>query len=206
MSRSSKYRRSKPSRDPLPTGAYAVEGDNTEVEYIDELAKDRRLGKRLKFVSAHSEPLSVVRGLISEKRLSEARGEHRDYWLAVFDAEFTQARKDGIARARKLARKHGIVCVENNPSFEYWLRLHFSGDDRPYGSQKEVEADLTRFVSGYSKQKGVMRELMPRFIPRIDAACENARRLSNCGEYGNCSEMPSFIDAIDAMCNKGRHR
>ena len=48
------------------TASCAVEGENTEVEYIDELAKDRRLGKRFKFVSSHPDPLSVVKSLVAE--------------------------------------------------------------------------------------------------------------------------------------------
>lgn len=199
MGRPNKYRRRTPSRDPLMTASYAVEGENTEVEYIDELAKDRRLGKRFKLVSSHPEPLSVVKSLVAEKKASKAKGESRDRYIAVFDTEFSEDRRKSILKARKLADAHGIMCIESTPSFEFWLRLHYSRNDRPYGSQKDVEDDLLGYLPKYGKERGALRREMPGILTLVEVACENARWIADHGCYGNNTEMPSLVRIIDEM-------
>lgn len=205
-SKNNKYCRRKPTLNPLKTASYAVEGSNTEVEYVDELARDRRLGKRFKLVSSHPDPLSVIKSLIAAKNQTEQERKPRDYWLAVFDTEFSEDRKNSIARARRLAKKNGIECIETTPSFEFWLRLHFSRSDRPYDSQDDVETDLRQHLPKYSKERGAMRRLMSEMLPRVRAACENADWITKNGNHGNKTEMPSLVRIVDSMQDiRGHH-
>lgn len=202
MARASKYFRGKPHFDPLPTASYAVEGSITEVEYINGLARDRKLGKRFRYIRSHSDPTSIVRALVTEKRKSKSRGEKRDYWIAVFDSEFSEERRSNIARARKIARENGIECVETSPSFEFWLKLHYSNLDRPYGSQKDVEEDLRSYIPDYCKTEGVLKRRLPDLLSRLEAACNNARWVNSHGMHGNSTEMPNLIDIVGVMCDK----
>lgn len=199
MARSSKYSRGKPHFDPLPTASYAVEGSVTEVEYINGLVSDRKLGKRFRHIRSHSDPTSIVKALVAEKAKSKSRGERRDYWIAVFDSEFSEERRSNIVRARKIARENGIECVETSPSFEFWLKLHYSNMDRPYGSQKDVEEDLRSYIPDYCKKEGVLKKRLPDLISRVEIACDNARRINTHGLHGNSTEMPNLVGVVNAM-------
>lgn len=143
--------------------------------------------------------MSVVRSVAASKKASEARGEYCDHWFAVFDREFTEDRAKSIERARELAAKRGIECIENRPSFEYWLRLHFSRDDRPYASQEDVERDLRRYVLNFGKQAGMIAGVMDVLLERVDAACRNAEWVVRYGVYGNGSDMPALVNVINNM-------
>lgn len=202
MSRKNRYLRSKPTRSPLPTATCAVEGDNTEPEYLFALANDRQLGKRFKIEPSHSEPLSVVKKLVAAKKECARKREHRDYWIAVFDTEFSEQRKQAIARARNLARNNGILCFESNPAFEFWLKLHFSKDDRPYGSQNDLERDLQRFLPDYSKEKGYLLRKMNGLIAKVGQACENATWVQAHSDFGNSTDMPELVKIIDGMAHR----
>lgn len=195
----SKFLRGKPIREPLPTASYAVEGRNTEPEYIDALARRRKLGKRFKLVRSHSDPISVVKALITEKKRRESQGEYRDHWVAVFDREFSEERRNSARMARELAVKHGIRCIESVPAFEYWLRLHFSREDRPYGSMGDLTADLKRFIPAYGKEEGCLSGQMDELLNRIGTACSNAAWIEDNGSFGNSTEMPEFVELIDSM-------
>lgn len=195
----SKYLRKKPSRDPLPTAMYAAEGKNTEREYIDALAGNYKLGKRFKRVNSASEPESIVKSLISKKKALCKQGVIKDYWIAVFDTEFVESRKKGIEKARSLAKKNGILCVESTPSFEYWLLLHFTCDDRPFVSQHEVEEALKQHLSDFTKHEGALTKKMSDLLVRVNQACENAEWILDNGVYGNRTEMPELVRIIKTM-------
>lgn len=195
----SKFLRGKPKRESLPTASCAVEGQNTEPEYIDALARSRKLGKRFQIIRSHSDPVSVVKALVAEKKKERGRGEHRDNWIAVFDREFSEERGESIRRARELAAKHGIRCIESNPAFEYWLRLHFSRDDRPYGSADDLIEDLRRFMPAYGKGAGDLSGQMDELLDRVETACENAAWMKDNGSFGNSTEMPELVKIIDSM-------
>lgn len=185
-------------REPLPTASCAVEGQNTEPEYIGALARSRRLGKRFQIVRSHSDPVSVVKALIAEKK-KRGRGERQDNWIAVFDREFSEDRRERARRACELAEKHGITCIESSPAFEYWLRLHFSRDDRPYGSMDDLIEDLRRFMPAYGKGAGCLSGRMDELLGRVEAACENAAWVKDNGSFGNSTRMPELVALIDSM-------
>lgn len=194
-----KFLRGRPTREPLPTASYAVEGQNTEPEYIGALARSQKLGRRFQFVRSHSDPVSVVKELIVEKKKKQGRGEYCDNWIAVFDREFSEERKESARRARELAAKHGIMCIESSPAFEYWLRLHFSRDDRPYGSMDDLIADLRRFMPAYGKEAGNLSGQMDELLCRVETACENAAWVKDNGSFGNSTQMPELVALIDSM-------
>jgi len=199
MPRRSRYLRKRPSCDPLPTAMYAAEGENTEREYIDALAGNYKLGKRFKRVNSASDPESVVKTLVIKKKALSRQGDIKDYWIAVFDTEFTESRKEGIEKARILAKKNGILCIESTPSFEYWLLLHFACIDRPFVSQQEIEKALVQYLPNYAKHKGALAEEMNDLLACVDQACENAEWILSNGMYGNKTEMPKLVQIVKKM-------
>lgn len=197
----SKFLRSSPKIEPLKTALCACEGAVTEPEYISALVKSRGLGKRFKLVQSHSDPCSIVKKIVAEKKKCRNRGESRDYWIAVFDSEFDEPRRKSIVKARKLANKNGIICIESNPAFELWLLLHFSKSDKPYGDIDDLKDALKRYIPDYDKIAGILYKQMDKIIERVPVACENALWIKEHGLYGNSTEMPNLIWLIDGMVN-----
>lgn len=204
MARGNKFCRNKPSREPLVMATYAAEGENAEFEYLDFLSKSYGLGKRFKRVRSHSDPCKIVRDLCVRRREAKKKGIDGDYWIAIFDREFTEERQASIAQARQIAKKNGIICIETSPSFEFWLRLHYSRTDKPYGSQKDVEDDLKQFIPNYCKKRGTVAGVMGQLSGLLDKACANALWINAKGVYGNCSEMPALVDIMKGMAEEGQ--
>jgi len=183
-------------RRALPTAAYAAEGRVSEPEYIAALAHNLGVGNRLKYVPSGSDPKSVVKALIAKKK-SDAVS--RDYWFAVFDHEFDESRSKSVAEARRLAGNNGITCIESNPAFELWLILHFTGNDRPYGSIDDLLNTLRQFMPEYAKTSGCLGKGMSMFLQHIDDAINHANALAENSVYGNSTEMPQMVEVLRTM-------
>lgn len=192
-----RYRRKVALRNPLTTAMCGTEGENTEPEYIGELAHKYSVSKRFKVFSAHSDPVSIVKKLIGMKRA----GLVHDYWFAVFDREFTDERRRRAEKAKAIASKHGIISIETNPTFELWLCLHFEDVHSIFVSEEDVLRELRRFIPKFEKRKGCMKSLMPKLSNYIDDACNRARLAEQRrGEYS--SGMPIIIETLQKLAKE----
>jgi len=66
-----------------------------------------------------------------------------DEFIAVFDTDQNTAKT--IEKAVKTASENGIKVYISNPSFEFWLLLHFE-DDHTTHIQKDIEEALERHL------------------------------------------------------------
>lgn len=78
---------------------------------------------------------------------------HTDELIAVFDAD--QNSLKNIEDAVEPCLKHDIRMYISNPSFEFWLLLHFE-DNRSTYIQKELEKELEKQTKvKYEKSEGI---------------------------------------------------
>lgn len=204
MRKKRKFERGKPTREPYTVAAYATEGTNTEPEYLDALKRHYHVSRRFTRITSHEDPLSLVNKLIKEKKLARARGEDRDYWFALFDREFEPSRFKSIERARALAAKHGIICIETSPTFEYWLVLHYTYLDRPFRSADDVLDELKKHLPTYGKARGLLAKDEASLMSKVEEAYKRATQLNS--SYGNFSEMPKLIDVMAMMASQRSDR
>jgi len=84
-------------------------------------------------------------------------GTETDDVIAVFDAD--RNAPEEIESAVKTASNYGIKVYVSNPSFEFWLLLHFE-DNRANCIQEEIEELLGRhLMTRYKKSEGINKHI-----------------------------------------------
>lgn len=118
------------------------EGERTEYQYFQAWKN----AGRVKEMSCHKRCKNV-----KEVCENVEQGEEV-YWL--FD---TERPSDGVPvkEHRRLARQRGIQAIPSNPSFEYWLLLHFEETSGPFRSASELVGDLRKHIPQYDKSMNV---------------------------------------------------
>lgn len=92
----------------------------------------------------------------------------------VFDLDFDPATKK---KRIDFARKHStdqIHFIPSNPTFEYWLLLHFENSKKLYSNNTQLINDLMTYIKNYRK------EIKYSFTEeQIQTACDRARQYLN---------------------------
>jgi len=129
-------------------------------------------------------PIEIKRSSLGQM-LEECRYRVKDYEIegvkdkvaVVFDVDCFAADEIEISSAR--ASEQGIDLYASNPSFEYWLILHFR-DFNKYASQKEMENELSLLLGRkYSKSDGISGVITEQ---RINEAIVRASKIIPLGE------------------------
>lgn len=165
-----KFSRVRASRKRAPRQAIllVLEGTQTEMLYFKAVPNYLRLPFDLKPVSSRgSDALTVVEEAIRlkvENRRDAKRGEAALYdqiW-AVFDRERVD-KQPRINNAKQLAESNGIALAISNPSFEYWLLLHFQMVERELiDCQDIIRNFLKKHITAYEKTTDYSADLLPR--------------------------------------------
>ena len=69
--------------------------------------------------------------------------------FCVFDYSKSDKYKEAIANAKNYSDK--IEIIDSNPSFEYWLFLHFSNSTKPFKDQHQLIKELEELVNNKLK-------------------------------------------------------
>jgi hypothetical protein len=67
----------------------------------------------------------------------------------VFDYSKSEKYKEAIANAKKYRDK--VEIIDSNPSFEYWLFLHFSNSTKPFKDQHQLIKELEELFNSKLK-------------------------------------------------------
>ena len=90
----------------------------------------------------------------------------------VFDIE-KSATHTTLQKALDLARKHCYHLALSNPSFEYWVLLHYERTGKGFINAAEVIRALNRYIPDYSKSMSVFHLVWDN----TNQAIENAEML-----------------------------
>jgi hypothetical protein len=200
--------RQEPSREQARTFFILVEGRETERFYFEELC--RYLGlKSVRVVPYRAtNPIKFVEEAIRLAKVRAASGmsEKFDEVWAVFD---TEGQSDGriphLTAARKRARQGKVQLAISNPSFEFWVRLHFSPTTAFYANGDKLCHEIEKVhCPGYDKLRPPMKVL----LPRTKAAIENARHCeehhaSYDGDGNPSSGIYKLLLALNAAVSRG---
>jgi len=76
---------------------------------------------------------------------------NRVYALVDMDAIIAQQQQQNYGQHKARALRAGVIVLENNPCFEFWLLLHFRQTGRLFQNCEQVITELRRFIPGYNK-------------------------------------------------------
>lgn len=163
-------RRSVPSRRTNPRFFIFVEGDS-EYRYFNQFRRRDLPLSLMVSRTNHLDGLGIVKDSIRELR-KVGYDHKRDHAAVVFDVD--QNGEERIREALRLCEKNHVGLYISNPSYEYWICLHF-GEVRHISEQKDLEDQMTRNL-GRQYRKG---EDITRSIDRamIDKAIARSSRV-----------------------------
>ncbi|MFC0865265.1 RloB domain-containing protein, partial [Sphaerimonospora cavernae] len=121
----------------------------------------------------------------SDRRRASGHHALRTGWL------FTDEHVDAASALALLSSHSKIKVAFSNPSFDFWLYLHYKLYDVPQnGSNREIHRLLAR-CSGFAefgdKDKRITGARALELLPRIKTACTNARTLGKLCATDKCA-------------------
>ena len=156
-----------------------TEGQSTEPRYLSALTK--RLGlSAIRVVHPEcTDPVGLTKAAISlrneRKRQAKSQGNvvAFDQTWVVFDIEGVDTARPGQAKqALDLARTNDIKFARSNPSFEYWLLLHYDFTTAGFANCAAVTGRLKQHWANYEKAA----ELPVGLIGQLPTALTHAGR------------------------------
>jgi len=159
-------------------------------------------------------PVEVKRSGL-DQILKECQYRIRDYKIegvedkvaAVFDVDcFTG---EEIEPSIYMASEHGIDLYVSNPSFEYWLILHFREYNK-HASQKDMEDELSALLEKkYIKSEGITSVINDQIISGAIVRASKTIPLGNidpmfCKNHPPSTTVHSLVrEIMDIIQNKG---
>lgn len=189
----SKYKRTIKKRVPHETIAVFMEGTVTEPEYLSSLLARLNIPKELVkcFPSDHSDPKGLVDDAVKTKKRSEKNAKKGgvviDSWWVIVDTECgSSERKRNLSEAIQKARDNNIWLCQSDPSFEYWLLLHYKYSTKSYENSDQCLYDLKKFMPDY--KPNYKHPDINTLMGLVEDAVHNASRLrKNYTSFGNKS-------------------
>lgn len=172
---------------PKKTFLIVCEGSETEPEYFKHLkGKDGfNLQATVEINIEVSDPAptkAINRAIkLSNERKQESkkslfRSNYDEIWC-VFDRE-AKNETSSYTQAIDKAKQNSIFCATSNPSFEFWLLLHYEYTTRLFQDSGEVEGFLQKsYIQNYDKH--ITQQIFADLYPRIGKAINHGTRLCN---------------------------
>jgi len=161
----------------------------------------------LLIISEHrgTDPKSVIASAKSTKEKREREGYSFDQVWIVFDTEGHQhPRRKDINNAIEQCRALSFKMAMSNPSFEYWLLLHFVPYGQPINDSAAAESLLKKHIKDYHKGMNAYDATRDK----LDIAINNAKEgfKSRGGELENthpctmnpCTQIYRLIENLQA--------
>ncbi len=107
-------------------------------------------------------------------------GYDKVFCLIDLDKVIEEGKQVQYEREKSKARAKGVVVLENNPCFEFWLLLHFKTSGRHFTCCDDVVRDLKRHLPSYLKtleyhrRENLYKKLK---VQMIEKAIPNAKQL-----------------------------
>ena len=161
---------------------FAAEGHNeTEKLYLRDLIDDRNGFVLRKAYGTNTDPIGMVKNIISTMRDLDFRHSEGDVAFCFLDLDCDRGKERSLKEAENMARKHNINIIVSNPCFELWYICHYTSSPKNYSGSRELLRDMDRYIHGYSKSKDGIYEITKTNIPNAMRNAENLekRAISN---------------------------
>jgi hypothetical protein len=177
--RARKIERRTARRETFDRMLIVTEGEQTEVNYFEEIRRECRVSSAVVRVCASdgTNPMQVVD--YAAELCGRTRQWERVY--AVIDRDNHARFNEALAAASRLdgsirndeKKPIAFKAVPSNPCFELWLLIHFQRSEA-HIHRDDVFRLLARHIDGYRKGS---QGLFAATKPSLDIAYENAKRL-----------------------------
>ncbi|NUW37702.1 RloB domain-containing protein [Nonomuraea sp. SMC257] len=171
----SDLRRRRNTRREKPRILIVTEGENTEPQYFNGLARELRASGvevfRLQVEGIGRDPGRVVRRAAAARADAQPDDEYDHVWCVVDVDEH-----ETLAAALRTAERLGIQVAVSNPCFEIWILWHFI-EHRAHIDKKALGEKLKRL--------GMTGKNLPNHFPfaAYSAAVTRAEPHGGTGEY-----------------------
>jgi hypothetical protein len=195
----SNYQRRQNLLTPRKTILIVCEGKQTEPNYFNALRDVLRKKNVRVLVIPGGErlvtPLYLVQNLETEIQRLDWDTSSDEAWC-VFDIEKSGTHTT-LQKALDLARKHSYHLALSNPSFEYWVLLHYECTGRGFINAAEVIRALNRYIPDYSKSMSVFHLVRDH----TNQAIENAGTLRMLHDR-HWEDFPNPSTCVDLLVKK----
>lgn len=187
---------------------FEFEGKNKTEEIYFRNFQKRDNPYNLKFAYGNdTDPVSMVKSLISYMKKEEINTANNDKIYCVFDADININKQKRIDEATRLASENGIAMIISIPCFELWYRLHYSYTSKVISSNKEIINDLKTYIPDYEKNINVYDIIKDK----TNIAIENSKRLEkeqtkNGKTFNNinCNPYTSVYKPVEYIMNRNK--
>jgi len=204
------YRRGRPQKR-VSSDAFLIvtEGEVTEPEYLNALVSALRMSAidvEVAHSTTGSDPFSVVAH--AEKRVTQQRRDARnnpavvpyDQIWVVFDREGINDGRDW-QNAIYQAEAKGFKVALSNPSFEFWLLLHFVYTTAQFEDSAAVERRLKKENKGYAKIHGQV-DYASIYLPLIEVSVLNSRKVRVDHDKTGADNPYTAVDKLVVALNR----
>lgn len=202
------YRRRGPVQKPRKTFLIVTEGEESEPNYFNAL-RGRLLLTNLEVHVHHPEgtdPKTLTDEAIrldKQRRREAKRGygvAYDEVWV-VYDLEKSHDERRRLHKGQQSRQKaHGISVAISDPSFEFWLLLHFEFTTRPFDDCKAVIKRLKKHLPEYDKASNVAAGVLERTAEAIRNARKCREHHRTCDGCGNPStQVDILVQSLNAV-------
>lgn len=168
----------RPSKMRSPRYSVALVGDGfTESIYFTDF-RDTERPDNLRIIPDFPGRIGSFTGVLD--RAIELKEDYdRVYALIDMDAVIAQQQQQNYQQHKAAALRAGVIVLENNPCFEFWLLLHFRQTGRIFHNCGQVITELRRYIPGYNKGLKFLEaaRLFASLRDNLPQAIANANRL-----------------------------
>lgn len=190
--RDGSFRRQPPQRQSRKLILIVCEGEQTEYIYFDRWRRSKQLSNvTLEVRGRAGQDASVVE---AAKQLRVRSKQPFDEVWAVFDREGVHE-TTRFQQALNRARRWKVELAISNPSFEYWLLLHFENTDAPFSNAAEVMQRLRTHLPSYAKNADVFEHLQPHST----LAMQRAEQLHQHCKERDADEYPNPCTTVYSL-------
>ena len=187
---------------------FEFEGKNKTEEIYFKNFQKRENPYIIKFAYGQdTDPVSMIKTLISYMEKEDISQENGDKIYCVFDADIDSNKQRGINEAIKLASENGIEIIISIPCFELWYRLHYSYTSKVYLSNKEIINDLKKYIPAYEKNIDIYEIIKDK----TNKAIENSKKLEKEQIKNgskiiniNCNPYTSVYKPVEYIINRNK--
>ncbi|MFI5137439.1 MAG: RloB family protein [Sphingobacteriales bacterium] len=128
----------------------ALVGDGfTESIYFTDF-RDTERPDNLRIIPDFPGRIGSFEGVL-DRAIELMENYNRVYALVDMDAIIAQQQQHNYQQHKATAIRAGVIVLENNPCFEFWLLLHFRQTGRLFQNCEQVITELRRYIPGYNK-------------------------------------------------------
>ncbi|MDY6063529.1 MAG: RloB family protein [Candidatus Enterosoma sp.] len=146
--------------------------NKTEVTYLGHFKRASSTYSLTIKPTDNTNPSSMLGYAVSYSKNHGYNKSSGDMIFLLCDVD-TKEKRDNLIEIGIIekARKKNVILLFSNPAFEIWFLNHFALKKRIYQNQKELIADLKKYLPEYEKNGDVYP-----LLDKVDVAIKNSKK------------------------------